>query len=92
MAYKNNTHHSHYSNFSYDEDIISTEDFERVESNLGELLPTTSGFKVFKKFIEKSIYKSRNIEFYNYSEGAIIKGAKYINEDKLKSILGGKTC
>lgn len=91
FAYTNLKGHSEFSKCSYDKGIDSSSYKKTVISNNGEYIPTTEGFLLFKRWVERKISMSNSICVYNYGDGAKIEGTISVDEvDILKLIRGSE--
>ena len=85
MAYKDNKTHADGFEEMYEvEDKVTINNkTKKVIGVSGETLNTNRGYLIFKDNIEKLIEANKDIEFYNCSLGAEIKGAKSISMKQL---------
>lgn len=85
LAYKNNKTHATGFEEMYDveDNVIINDKTKNVVGVSGKMLNTNKGYLIFKENIENLIEVNKEIEFFNCSFGAEIKGAKSIELKKL---------
>ena len=85
LAYKDNKTHATGFEEMYDveDNVIINDKTKKVMGVSGKLLNTNKGYLIFKENIEKLIEANKEVEFFNCSFGAEIKGAKSIDINEL---------
>lgn len=87
LAYTDGMSHSKHSKYYYDEEKNYNDIVNRVKSVNGEMIPTSEGLKVFKRWIEKKIEFNDEIKYFNCSRGSDIKGTRYVDIKNFDFIL-----
>ena len=69
--------------YDVEDNVIINDKTKKVMGVSGEVLNINKGYLIFKENIEKLIEANKEVEFFNCSFGAYIKGTKSIDINEL---------